>query len=379
VTDKSTRIGICAGEMSGDLLAGAVMEAWVSRHSSLDLTGIGGSRLQAAGLQSLCAMDRLSVMGLVEPLKRLPELLSIRRQLITQQLGEGPDLFLGVDSPDFNLPVERRLRAAGIATAHLVSPSVWAWRKGRIDVIRQATKKMLCLLPFEVDIYRAAGVDAVCVGHPLVDELSLLPDSSIIRRGFELSDNQSILGVLPGSREAEVRQHMPIFAGAMAELRQRHSDLHFVIPAANAERRAQIQQILHRFDLPVTVVEGQGREVMQASDALMIASGTATLEAMLLGKPMVIGYRMASLSWFILSRLVTSSFVGLPNILAGGAVAPELLQRELTPARLANVVSGLLDGLGEKQVVRFRELAGQIGGNFADRCVDALLPLTHSS
>jgi len=379
VTEQFSRIGICAGEMSGDLLAGAVMEAWANRGGCPELTGIGGSRLQAAGLQSLCPMDRLSVMGLVEPLKRLPELLSIRRQLISQQLGEVPDLFLGVDSPDFNLPVERRLRRAGITTAHLVSPSVWAWRKGRIEAIRKATERMLCLLPFEVELYCSAGIDAVCVGHPLVDELLLLPDAMTVRQSLELSENQPIVGVLPGSREAEVRQHLPIFAEAMTELCRRYPDLHFVIPAANAERRAQIQQMLSGFDLPLVVVEGQGREVMQASNALMIASGTATLEAMLLGKPMVIGYRMAGLSWFILSRLVTSPFVGLPNILAGEAVAPELLQQELTSQRLADAVSDLLSGLGDAQTARFRELAGQIGGNFADRCVDALLPLTQRS
>ena len=379
MTEQPSRIGICAGEMSGDLLAGAVMEAWANRGSHLKLTGIGGNRLQTAGLQSLCPMDRLSVMGLVEPLKRLPELLSIRRQLIVQQLGEGPDLFLGVDSPDFNLPVERRLRRAGITTAHLVSPSVWAWRKGRIEVIRKATQRMLCLLPFEVELYRSVGIDAVCVGHPLVDELSLLPDASTVRQSLGLAKKQSIVGVLPGSREAEVRQHLPIFARAMTELGQRHPDLHFVIPAANAERRAQIQQMLRGVDLPLTVTEGQGRAVMQASNALMIASGTATLEAMLLGKPMVIGYRMAGLSWFILSRLVTSPFVGLPNILAGEAVAPELLQQALTPAQLADAVSDLLSGSGDAQTARYQELAGQIGGNFADRCVDALLPLTQRS
>ena len=379
MTEQPSRIGICAGEMSGDLLAGAVMEAWANRGSHLKLTGIGGNRLQAAGLQSLCPMDRLSVMGLVEPLKRLPELLSIRRQLIVQQLGEGPDLFLGVDSPDFNLPVERRLRRAGITTAHLVSPSVWAWRKGRIEVIRKATQRMLCLLPFEVELYRSVGIDAVCVGHPLVDELSLLPDATTVRQSLGLAKKQSIVGVLPGSREAEVRQHLPIFARAMTELGQRHPDLHFVIPAANAERRAQIQQMLRGVDLPLTVTEGQGRVVMQASNALMIASGTATLEAMLLGKPMVIGYRMAGLSWFILSRLVTSPFVGLPNILAGETVAPELLQQELTPEQLADAVSDLLSGSGDAQTARYQELAGQIGGNFADRCVDALLPLTQRS
>ncbi len=375
MSQESLRLGLCAGEASGDLLAGSILRAWQQRGTSLDITGIGGDQMEAAGLESLCAIDRLAVMGLVEPLKRLPELLGIRRRLIAQQQRVAPDLFVGVDSPDFNLLVERRLRASGIPTAHLVSPSVWAWRRGRLLGIRESVDRMLCLLPFEVDIYREAGIDAVCVGHPLVDELQQLPTADELRTAMTLPSGKTLLAVLPGSREGEVRHLMPVFADAMQLLQARHTDLHFVIPAANAARHQQIESVLQSKSLSVSLVRGQGREVMRCSDAIMIASGTATLEAMLLRKPMIISYRMASLSWAILSRLVKTPYVGLPNVLAGDEVVPELLQHHATASQLADAVSGLLEGDGDRQVHRFDELAGLIGGNFAERSIDALLPL----
>ena len=375
MSQESLRLGLCAGEASGDLLAGSILRAWQQRGTSLDITGIGGDQMQSQGLESLCAIDRLAVMGLVEPLKRLPELLGIRRRLIAQQQRVTPDLFVGVDSPDFNLPIERRLRATGIPTAHLVSPSVWAWRRGRLRGIRESVDRMLCLLPFEVDIYREAGIDAMCVGHPLVDELQQLPVAEELRVAMGLPPTKTLLAVLPGSREGEVRHLMPIFADAMQLLQARHTNLHFVIPAANAARHQQIESVLQSKSLSVSLIRGQGREVMRCSDAIMIASGTATLEAMLLRKPMVISYRMASLSWGILSRLVKTPHVGLPNVLAGEEIVPELLQHHATASRLADAVSGLLEGDGAKQVGRFDELAGLIGGNFAERSIDALLPL----
>jgi lipid-A-disaccharide synthase len=331
--------------------------------------------MQVAGFDSLCAIDRLAVMGLVEPLKRLPELLSIRRQLIAQQIAFAPRLFLGVDSPDFNLPVERRLRSAGIRTAHLVSPSVWAWRQSRLKGIKQSVDKMLCLLPFEVDIYEQAGIDAVCVGHPLIDALQQLPERDELRKAMGLPANKTLLAVLPGSREAEVRHLMPVFASAMTLLHERHNDLHFVIPAANVQRHQQIHSVLRHTDLPVSLFDGQGREVMQTSDAILIASGTATLEAMLMRKPMVISYRMGAISWRILSHMVKTPHVGLPNILAGEAVVPELLQQTATPTALADAISRILEGDGAHQVRHFDELAGLIGGDFAERSIDALQPL----
>ncbi|MGA0151481.1 MAG: lipid-A-disaccharide synthase [Luminiphilus sp.] len=372
MTDATLRLGMCAGEASGDILAGAVLRAWRGSCPDIDARGIGGSEMQAAGFVSSHPMDRLSVMGLIEPLKRLPELLKIRRTLLAEQLSWAPDLFVGVDSPDFNLTVERRLRERGITTAHLVSPSVWAWRRGRIKGIRESVDKMLCLLPFEVAVYEQAGIDAVCVGHPLIDDLKHLPPAEQLRAEFELPVNKNLVAVLPGSREAEVRHLMPVFAESMHQLQQRDASLSFVIPAANVHREGQIREILRGYALNVKVVSGSGRAAMAASDAVLLASGTATLEAMLMRKPMVIAYRMAPVSWAILSRMVQTPHVGLPNILAGRAVVPEHLQHEATAEKLANSMMRVLETEAKQQVNTFELLAEQIGGHFAERTMAAL-------
>jgi len=372
VTDATLRLGMCAGEASGDILAGAVLRAWRGSCPDIDARGIGGSEMQAAGFVSSHPMDRLSVMGLIEPLKRLPELLKIRRTLLAEQLSWAPDLFVGIDSPDFNLTVERRLRERGITTAHLVSPSVWAWRRGRIKGIRESVDKMLCLLPFEVAVYEQAGIDAVCVGHPLIDDLKHLPPAEQLRAEFELPVNKNLVAVLPGSREAEVRHLMPVFAESMHQLQQRDASLSFVIPAANVHREGQIREILRGYALNVKVVSGSGRAAMAASDAVLLASGTATLEAMLMRKPMVIAYRMAPVSWAILSRMVQTPHVGLPNILAGRAVVPEHLQHEATAEKLANSMMRVLETEAKQQVNTFELLAEQIGGHFAERTMAAL-------
>jgi lipid-A-disaccharide synthase len=369
------QLGLVAGEASGDILGGAVLGALAQRHE-LALSGIGGARMGEYGLDSLYPMDRLSVFGLAEPLMRLPELLRIRRDVIAQQLQNRPDVFLGIDAPDFNLGVEQTLRAEGIATAHLVSPSVWAWRAGRIHKIRRAVDLMLCLLPFELAVYQQAGVPAVCVGHPLIEELKRLPDQATLRTRLAMPAQRRVVAVLPGSRGGEVAHLMPVFAETMRLLAARHSDLAFVVPAADHARHAAITEHLKSYELPVQVVEGNGREVMKAADCVLLASGTATLEAMLLRKPMVIAYRMAWLSWQILSRVVTTEFVGLPNILAGRAVVPELLQDAATPAALADAVDALFAGGDDRQVATFDELAAQIGSGFAERCADAIDGLT---
>ena len=365
------QIGLVAGEASGDILGGAVLGAVAQRHP-LQVSGIGGPRMAQHGLASLQPMDRLSVFGFAEPLKRLPELLHIRRQVIAQQCASRPDVFLGIDAPDFNLGVEERLKSEGIPTAHLVSPSVWAWRAGRIRKIRRAVDLMLCLLPFELAVYERAGVPAVCVGHPLIEELAELPDQTALREQLMLPEGRCLLAVLPGSRGGEVEHLMPVFAETMQTLAARHRQLTFVIPAADGARHAAILKHLKTYELPLQVVEGHGREVMKAADAVLLASGTATLEAMLLRRPMVIAYRMAWLSWQILSRVVTSEFVGLPNILAGRPVVPELLQEAATAAALADAVEGLFNGAGESQIDSFEALAAQVGSGFAERCADAI-------
>ena len=377
VSGTSLHIGIAAGETSGDILGAAVARELRARiGNGLSLSGIGGSRLEEQGLQSLHPMDRLSVFGIVEPMKRLPELLRIRRDLCEQQLRQRPDCFLGIDSPDFNLGVESRLRRGGVKTAHLVSPSVWAWRAGRIKRIAESVDLMLCLLPFEVSVYEEAGIPATCVGHPLVEELAALPDPSLIREQLGVEQQAKVLAVLPGSRGGEIAALMPIYVETIKRLHGVDPALKFVIPAANQDRERQIDAALQGTDLPVKVVQGQGREIMAMADVVLLASGTATLEAMLLRKPMVIAYRMHWLSWQILSRLAITRFVGLPNVLAGRALVPELLQDAATPDALAAAVENALERGDLEQVPYFDELAAMIGGGFPQRSVDALEGLT---
>ena len=370
------RLGMLAGEASGDILGAAVAAELSSRHGQLELRGIGGERLAAQGLQTLYPMDRLAVFGIVDPLKRLPELLRVRRQVFRAQAEWQPDLFLGIDSPDFNLALEAKLKARGVKTAHLVSPSVWAWRPGRVHKIARAVDLMLCLLPFEPGFYRDAGVPAVCVGHPLIEELALMSPRDTIRAEMGLQASDSVLAVLPGSRAGEVAALMPVYADTMVRLAGRHKHLRFLIPAANEARMEQIRSALRGFDLPVTLTLGSGREVMCASDAVLLASGTATLEAMLLRRPMVIAYRMPWLSWQILSRMAVTPFVGLPNVLAGRQVVPELLQEAAAPEMLAQQVEAVLARGDQTQLPIFEELAAQIGGGFAGRAADAIESLT---
>jgi lipid-A-disaccharide synthase len=366
------RLGVLAGEASGDILGASVAGELRRRHAHLELQGIGGSKLAEQGLASIHPMDRLSVFGIVDPLKRLPELLKVRRQAFQQQAQWRPDCFLGIDSPDFNLTLEAQLRARGLTTAHLVSPSVWAWRPGRVRKIAAAVDLMLCLLPFETRFYEGAGVPAVCVGHPLIEELADLPSEAVLREKFELSGDTKVIAVLPGSRAGEVASLMAIYSETMVRLAAQHRNLHFLIPAANGDRRRQIEAVLAPLELPATIISGQGREAMLASDAVLLASGTATLEAMLLRKPMVIAYRMPWLSWQILSRMAITRFVGLPNVLAGREVVPELLQDAASPEQLVRQVEYVLERGAEQQVPVFDELAAQIGGGFAARAADAL-------
>ncbi len=365
------RLGLLAGEISGDLLAASLVAELAQRHP-LELSGIGGPALTARGLQSSHPIDRLAVMGLIEPLKRLPELLKIRSAVFQQQLAWRPDVFIGVDSPDFNLALERRLKSQGITTAHLVSPSVWAWRQGRLKGIAKAVDLMMCLLPFELEIYQQAGIPAVHVGHPLIDDIAKLPGRDQARQELGIAGQGRVLAVMPGSRAGEVAQLLPLFLGTMEQLHRENSQLTFVIPAANAARHQQITAALADSSVPVQVTEGEGRLTLQASDAVLLASGTASLEAMLLRKPMVIAYRMAWMSWQIMSRMVQVKHVGLPNILAGRTVVPELLQEQASVDALTRAMAQVLERGHEQQLPIFDALADQIGGNFAERCADAI-------
>lgn len=365
-------LGVLAGEKSGDILAGSVLRELKRRNESLRVTGIGGEASALHGLDSLFEMDRLAVFGFVEPLRRLPELLSIRGAVRNHMLTERPEVFLGVDSPDFNLTLEQQLRAKGIKTAHLVSPSVWAWRPGRIRKIKRAVDLMLCLLPFEKRFYEQHSVEAVCVGHPLIEEFSALPDQATARHYLGLPQGTPILACLPGSRAGEIEHIGPTFTQVIMRLLASDKDVRIVLPAASEARLDQINRLMPIEDDRFMVIEGQSRLAMVASDAVLCTSGTTTLEAMLIGKPMTIAYKMAWLSWQILSRMVTSPYVGLPNVIAGRAVAPEYLQGDATEENLYQSVLDSFSANGDKQKETFEELRQTIGDDYAVRSADAI-------
>ena len=372
------RIGVLAGEPSGDMLGSRVLQGLRARVANLQVEGVGGPRMQAQGLDSMFPMERLAVMGLVEPLKRLPELLRMRRALLRHFSANPPDLFLGIDSPDFNLTLERRLRQRGIATGHLVSPSVWAWRRRRIHKIRRAVDLMLCLFPFETAVYRQHGIAVRCVGHPLADELPPYSDREAARAQLGLAPAGKLLALLPGSRAGEVRLLARSFLQAASLLRRADPLLSCVLPAASAGRAAELAPLLAEFaDLPVTLVEGRSREAMTAADAVLLASGTATLEAALLKRPMVVAYRMGALSWQLISRLVKTPYAALPNILAGRPLVPELLQGAATADALAAALQPLLAGndAARQQQAAFDDLHCQLRHDFAASSAQALLEL----
>lgn len=334
------RIAIVVGETSGDTLGVGLIRALKQLYPAIRFEGIGGPKMINEGFDSLFPMERLAVMGLVEPLKRLPELLNIRKTLRQRWIANPPDVMIGIDAPDFNLDLELSLREAGVKTAHYVSPSVWAWRKGRIKKIRRAVDLMLCLFPFEEQFYRDNQVKVACVGHPLADDLPMSPDVDAARKTLGLALDKPVLAVMPGSRSGEVARLAEPLLATMKRLHQEEPDLQFVLPAANAARRSQLNELLGDAEavLPLRVIDGQSHTAMTAADVVLMASGTTTLEAMLLKKPMVIIYKMAALSFWIMSKLVTIKYVGLPNLLIGREVAPELLQDAVQPERMAELV-----------------------------------------
>ncbi|MFT6050952.1 MAG: lipid-A-disaccharide synthase [Halioglobus sp.] len=343
MSSKPLRIGILAGESSGDILGSHLLRALRQRFGDIEVRGIGGPLMAAEGLHSLYPMERLSVMGFVEPFKRLPELLRIRGALFRELRDDPPDVFIGIDSPDFTLHLEQKLRRFGVKTVHLVSPSVWAWRKGRIRKIKRAVDLMLCLFPFETAIYRENDVPVAFVGHPLADDIPLESDRQAARDALAVSSSTRLVALLPGSRGSEVRLLAPLFLAVAQKMAAADSNLAFVLPAASDARYRELETLVAQYpNVPVMLTAGQSSRAMVASDAVLLASGTATLEAMLLKRPMVVAYRMAAISWAVISRLVSTPFVALPNVLAGRELVPELLQNQAT-------VTGIIQAL-EKQL-----------------------------
>ncbi len=340
-------IALVAGELSGDLLGSGLIAALKARYPQARFSGIGGPGMVAQGLRSLVPMERLAVMGLVEVLRHLPELFRIRRQLYRHLLADPPQAFVGIDAPDFNLGLERRLRARGIPTAHYVSPSVWAWRPWRVRKIVRAVDLMLTLLPFEAAFYRNHGVAVRHVGHPLADMIPLRSDAMAARKslGLEWPADAPLVALLPGSRTGEVGRMGALFLETANWLYARRPDLRFLIPAATPRLNEALAALrsTRAPALPLTLIQGQSREAMAAADVVLLASGTATLEAMLLKRPMVVAYRVAPVTAWIARRLVTVSHFALPNLLAGRELVPEFFQGAATVANLGAAVLRWLD------------------------------------
>ena len=369
------KLACVAGEPSGDLLAAPALSALnqIPDMAGLEVYGIGGPRMEAQGMRSDWPMETLSVRGYVEAIKQLPAILKLRKELIQNLTGEGrPDVYLGVDAPDFNLGVELHLRKAGIPTLHLVSPSIWAWRAGRIKKISQAVERMLCIFPFETEIYERAGVASTYVGHPLASEIP--PESNTnqarekITKELKLASNLLdgiVIAVLPGSRGSEIELIAPVFFETMQLLTEKlkGQKLHFLIPVATPQLRAPLEQLLLQAknlnpDIQIQLLDGMADEVLEASDVVLIASGTATLQAALWKKPMVISYKVPWLTAQIMKRQGYLPYVGLPNILCGEFVVPELLQNDATPEKLAQALIDWLNHpnkVGELKV-RFSQM-----------------------
>jgi len=374
------RVALMAGEASGDLLGSHLLAALRQRIPRLEAFGIGGPRMQALGMQSWYPMEWFAVRGYVEVIKSLPKLLRVRREFKRRLLADPPDLFIGIDAPDFNLDLEMALRAGGVTTVQYVSPAIWGWRRERIHKIKRAVSKVLALFPFEPAIYERAGVPVAYVGHPLADEFPEYPDRSAAREQMRISPKQTVVAILPGSRQSEVREMGELFIAAARLVAEQIPNVLFLVPLVSRETRNIFEEAIYRQQaesLPITILVGHAHMAMTAADAVLVASGTATLEAALLKRPMVISYKMPRISAWIMRRKAHLPYAGLPNILAGEFVVPELLQEDATAENLAQA---LYNQLQDKEVrkrleSRFLEIHRSLRQDTARLAVEAILPL----
>ena len=366
-----------AGEASGDLLAGLLLDGLKQRWPGLQAQGIGGPQMAARGFEAWWPQDKLAVRGYVEVLRHYREIVGIRNQLRERLLRQPPTAFIGVDAPDFNLDLEIELRAAGVRTAHFISPSIWAWRGGRIDKIRRACEQMLCVFPFEEKLYREAGIGACYIGHPLADVIPEVPDRGAARARLGLAPESTVLALLPGSRQSELRYLADRFIGAARLLLRTHPNLHLVVPLASDETIALWNAALARSagtPLPMTILPRDSHTALAACDVALVASGTATLEAALFKRPMVIAYNMAWGSWQMMRRMKYQPYVGLPNILCGGFVVPEFLQHDATPENLAQALGNLLADPRTCSAIaaRFTDLHAELRQDMATRAAEVI-------
>jgi lipid-A-disaccharide synthase len=378
------RIAMVAGEASGDLLAAHLISALRQCMPGASFMGIGGPRMQAEGFDAWWPAEKLAVRGYVEVLRHYREITGIRARLAQRLEHERPDLFIGVDAPDFNLDLETRLRAGGMRTCHYVSPSIWAWRGGRIEKIRRAADHVMCLFPFEEALYADAGIAATYVGHPMADliraEASDAAARCAARKALDLPADRPVIALLPGSRQSELHALARRFVDVARRIATARPSVHFVVPLASPETEAiwlAAQAGEAGTSLPITLASRASHQALAACDTALVASGTATLEAALFRRPMVIAYNMSPLSWFLMKRMKYQPYVGLPNILCGQFVVPEFLQDDATPANLAQALCNLLDDrpLCERIASRFAQLHEQLRQDNAMRAADAVAAL----
>lgn len=383
---KPLRIGIVVGEVSGDTLGVELMRSFKARGIAAEFEGIGGAQMIAEGFNSLYPMERLSVMGLVEVMGRIKELFSIRDGLVSRWQENPVDIFIGIDAPDFNLRVSSQLKPLGMKTVQYVSPSVWAWRQSRVHGIRAAVDMVLCLFPFEVDFYHKHDVAAAFVGHPLAQQIPVDYDQQQAKQVLGISAEQPVIGLLPGSRSGEVSRLAPLLFDSAALLLKDQPGLKFVVPAINPMRFKQIEEFLQQqpaaLQKAVTILSAKdhqgniGRQVMAASDLVLLASGTATLECLLYGRPMVVVYKLHWLTYFIANLMVRIPYKSLPNILAGQEIVPELIQYDATPQRVFSAAKALWKtASADAQQHTLRQIHQKLQGQDATDPVDAVLGL----
>lgn len=376
---KKIVIGIVAGEASGDMLASYLMLALKSARSDIQFVGIGGPRMQSAGMNILYPMEKLAVRGYVEVLRHYREIVGIRRQLCRYLLTHQPDLFIAVDAPDFNLDLERALKQQGIPTIHYVSPSIWAWRGERMAQIKRAVTHMLALFPHEPKLYEQAGVSVSYVGHPLADILPDEPKRAEMRATMRIPLLAKVFAFLPGSRQSEVTHLAQTYIETAKLILQQLPEAHFLVPLVSRETRGIFEQALYDCDaqqLPITLLFGHAQDAMIAADGVLVASGTATLECALLKRPMVITYKMPAFSWWMIKRKRYQPYFGLPNILCERFVVPELIQEDATPT---NLTQALLNLVNDKDAVKqleqtFSTLHATLRQNTSQKAAAAILP-----
>ncbi|EID0061038.1 lipid-A-disaccharide synthase [Vibrio vulnificus] len=377
MSNKPLRIGIVAGELSGDTLGEGFIKAIKAVHPDAEFVGIGGPKMIAQGCQSLFDMEELAVMGLVEVLGRLPRLLRVKAELVRYFTENPPDVFVGIDAPDFNLRLELDLKNAGIKTVHYVSPSVWAWRQKRIFKIAKATHLVLAFLPFEKAFYDKFNVPCEFIGHTLADAIPLESDKAPARELLGLEQDKQWLAVLPGSRGSELKMLSQPFIETCKKLKQVFPELGFVVALVNQKRREQFEQAWKEYapELDFKLVDDTARNVITASDAVMLASGTVALECMLLKRPMVVGYKVNAFTAFLAKRLLKTQYVSLPNILSDSELVKEYLQEACTPENLFAEVSNLLVSDNQTMLDKFAEMHHWIRKDADEQAANAVLKL----